>query len=83
MEGRAMCQDCTNYIVRKQPPGNPFRRGYIIVPRCELCERPEDERRYWEDEPCDVDGWFDAIKEMETKGEHVGGDANGLPENSR
>lgn len=83
MEGRAMCHDCQNYTVRKQPPGNPFMRGYIIVPRCELCERPEGERLYVEDEPCDVDGWFDALKERETEGEHAGGDANGLPENSR
>lgn len=65
MDGRAMCRDCTNYTVRKQPPGNPFRRGYIIVPRCELCERPEDERVYEAGESCDVDGWLDALKERE------------------
>lgn len=65
MEGRAMCRDCTNYSIRKQPPGNPFRRGYIIVPRCEFCERPDEERVYEDGEPCDVDAALDAMKETE------------------
>jgi hypothetical protein len=71
MEGRAMCHDCTNYTVPKQPPGNPFRRGYIIVPRCEFCERPEEERVYEDGEQYDVDGWVDALKERETEGEYA------------
>lgn len=64
MEGYPMCPDCTNCFIRKQPPGNPFRRGYVIVPRCHVCDRPEDERCFDEEvEPFDVNAALDAMKE--------------------